>query len=261
MLNYLKSLAVCFSLLALTATSHADEKWQQLFNGKNLDGWTPKIRGYELGNNFGNTFRVKDGVMQVGYEAYGPFNERFGHIFYKTPYSNYKFRVEYRFFGDQSENGPGWAFRNSGVMVHCQDPKTMSKNQSFPVSIEVQLLGGAKEGKRTTSNLCTPGTNVVINGKLETRHCISSSSKTYRGDGWVTAEIEVRGGNVIKHILDGEVVLEYDKPQLDPRDGDAKKLIEKRKTDLTRRHNFFIASRSDAIHVRKPCCSFEPRNC
>ena len=47
----------------------AEEKWQQLFNGKNLDGWTPKIRGYELGNNFGNTFRVEDGVMKVGYEA------------------------------------------------------------------------------------------------------------------------------------------------------------------------------------------------
>ena len=127
------------------------EKWQQLFNGKNLDGWTPKIRGYEYGENFGNTFRVKDGVMQVGYEAYGPFKERFGHIFYKTPYSNYRFRVEYRFFGDQSEEGPGWAFRNSGVMVHCQDPKTMTKGQSFPVSIEVQLLGGSAQGERTTS--------------------------------------------------------------------------------------------------------------
>tara|TARA_Y100000814_G_scaffold289402_1_gene262330 strand:+ start:346 stop:1131 length:786 start_codon:yes stop_codon:yes gene_type:complete len=248
-----QGIVLLIAITVLTATAQGAEKWQQLFNGKNLNGWTPKIRGYDFGENFGNTFRVKDGVMQVGYEAYGPFQERFGHIFYKTPYSNYRFRVEYRFFGDQSQGGPGWAFRNSGVMVHCQDPKTMTKNQSFPVSIEVQLLGGSTEGKRTTSNLCTPGTNVVMQGKLETRHCIQSSSKTYRGDGWVTAEIEVRGGKAIKHILDGEVVLEYDEPQLDPKDADAKRVIEKRKDDSLILEGGYISLQSEShpIEFRK----------
>ena len=248
-----KCLALFIAVTVLTTTAEGAEKWQQLFNGKDLTGWTPKIRGYEFGENFGNTFRVKEGVMQVGYEAYGPFQERFGHIFYKTPYSNYRFRVEYRFFGDQSQDGPGWAFRNSGVMIHCQDPKTMTKNQSFPVSIEVQLLGGSAEGKRATSNLCTPGTNVVMKGKLETRHCIQSSSKTYRGDGWVTAEIEVRGGKAIKHILDGEVVLEYDQPQLDPRDNDAKRIIEKRKDDSLILGGGYISLQSEShpIEFRK----------
>ena len=248
-----QGIVLLIAITVLTATAQGAEKWQQLFNGKNLNGWTPKIRGYDFGENFGNTFRVKAGVMQVGYEAYGPFQERFGHIFYKTPYSNYRFRVEYRFFGDQSQGGPGWAFRNSGVMVHCQDPKTMTKNQSFPVSIEVQLLGGSTEGKRTTSNLCTPGTNVVMQGKLETRHCIQSSSKTYRGDGWVTAEIEVRGGKAIKHILDGEVVLEYDEPQLDPKDADAKRVIEKRKDDSLILEGGYISLQSEShpIEFRK----------
>ena len=248
-----QGIVLLIAITVLTATAQGAEKWQQLFNGKNLNGWTPKIRGYDFGENFGNTFRVKDGVMQGGYEAYGPFQERFGHIFYKTPYSNYRFRVEYRFFGDQSQGGAGWAFRNSGVMVHCQDPKTMTKNQSFPVSIEVQLLGGSTEGKRTTSNLCTPGTNVVMQGKLETRHCIQSSSKTYRGDGWVTAEIEVRGGKAIKHILDGEVVLEYDEPQLDPKDADAKRGIEKRKDDslILEGGDISLQSESHPIEFRK----------
>ena len=129
----------------------------------------------------------------------------------------------------------------------------MTKDQSFPVSIEVQLLGGPAEGIRTTSNLCTPGTNVVMNGKLETRHCIKSKSKTYRGDGWVTAEIEVRGGNVIKHILDGEVVLEYDKPQLDPRDGDAKRIIEKRQDNNLILESGYISLQSEShpIEFRK----------
>ena len=190
-------------------------KWIQLFNGKNLDGWTPKIRYHELGENWGNTFRVEDGVLKVGYEAYEEFGEKFGHLFYKTPYSYYRLRVEYRFTGEQTKGGPGWAFRNSGLMLHGQDPKTMKKDQDFPDSIEVQLLGGPEEGERTTMNLCTPGTDVIMNDKLVKRHCTRSSSKTYRGDQWVTAEVEVRGEHSFKHIMEGEVVLEYQAPQLD----------------------------------------------
>ena len=124
--------------------------------------------------------------------------------------------------GKQIKGGPGWALRNSGIMLHCQDPKTMGLNQDFPVSIEVQLLGGAATGKRTTANLCTPGTNVVMKDKLVTRHCFNSKSKTYRGEGWVTVEVEVRGSKVIRHLIDGKEVLSYQKPQLDPRDGDGR---------------------------------------
>jgi hypothetical protein len=110
-------------------------------------------------------------------------------------------------------------------MVHGQKPETMAKDQDFPVSIEVQLLAGNGKDPRTTSNLCTPGTNVVMDGQLKKQHCISSSSKTYHLDQWVTAEIEVRGNRVIRHLLDGEVVLEYNDPQLDERDASAAKLI------------------------------------
>ena len=236
-----------------TSSTSAEETWQQLFNGKNLDGWTPKIRGYELGDNFGDTFKVEDGVMKVGYEAYDEYKERFGHIFYKTSYSHYRMRLEYRFVGDQSKGGPGWAYRNSGIMIHCQSPESMTKDQKFPVSIEVQLLGGNADGDRTTSNLCTPGTNVVMKDALQQRHCISSSSATYRGDRWVTAEIEVRGGGIIKHILDGKVVLQYSKPQLDPRDADAKRLIAERKTDSLILEGGYISLQSEShpIEFRK----------
>lgn len=203
----------------------AAETWISLFNGKTLDGWHVKIRGYDLDDNFGNTFRVEDGVLKVGYEAYGEFNERFGHIYYEQPFSSYRIRLEYRFTGEQAKGGPGWAFRNSGIMVHCQDPKTIEKDQDFPVSIEVQLLGGDGQNERHTGNLCTPGTNVVMDGKLVTRHCTDSASNTYHGDQWVTAEVEVHGGKGIKHFINGELVLEYELPQLDPEDKYAKKLI------------------------------------
>jgi hypothetical protein len=202
-------------------------EWIPLFNGKDLTGWTAKIRYCELGENFENTFRVEDGLLKVRYDGpgYSKFGERFGHLFFGDSFSNYRFRVEYRFVGQQCSEGPGWAIRNSGVMVHGQEPATMTKDQDFPVSIEVQLLGGNGTNPRTTSNLCTPGTNVVMNGDLKLQHCINSTSKTYHGEQWVTAEIEVHNNEIIKHLLDGEVVLEYNKPQLDKRDENAVKLI------------------------------------
>jgi hypothetical protein len=202
------------------------EEWIPLFNGRDLTGWTPKIRGYPLGENFGRTFRVEDGVLRVAYDAYESFDDRFGHLFYAVPYGHYRIRAEYRFTGEQVPGGPGWAFRNSGLMLHGQDPATMGEDQSFPVSIEVQLLGGDGTHPRTNANLCTPGTHVEQNGELVKRHCVGSSSATYHGDGWVTVEVEVRGHESVVHRLEGEPVLTYQRPQLDPDDPDAARLIE-----------------------------------
>lgn len=243
---------VCLSMTSFGSISQAEEgEWVSLFNGKDLEGWTPKIRGYELGDNFANTFRVEDGLLTVGYDGYDMFNKRYGHLFYKDKFSNYRFRVEYRFIGDQCNGGEGWALRNSGVMVHGEDPKDMTLDQDFPASIEVQLLGGDGKKDRTTSNLCTPGTNVVMDGKLITKHCTSSSSKTYHGDQWVTAEIEVRGDKIIRHILDGEVVLEYEQPQLDDRDDHSKMLAEKNGGLLLSEGTISLQSESHPVQFRK----------
>lgn len=227
-----------------------DGKWIQLFNGKDLSGWSPKIRGHEMGDNFGNTFRVKDGAIQVGFEKYGEFKERFGHLFYKEKFSHYLIRCEYRFIGEQCAGGPGWAKRNSGIMLHCQDPKSMTKDQDFPVSIEMQLLGGFGTGTRTTANLCTPGTNVVMNKQLVTRHCTDSKSKTYHGEQWVTVEVEVRGGEIVRHLIDGKVVLQYENPQLDPNDKMAKKLIKDGRLLLTEGY-ISLQSESHPVEFRK----------
>ena len=211
----LSTIAAAEDNAAADAEQAADGEWMQLFNGKDLTGWKVKIRGHELGENHNDTFRVEDGAIKVAYDKYDAFNDTFGHLFYETPFSNYIIRVEYRFVGDQCKGGPGWAFRNSGIMVHGQSPESMGKDQKFPNSIEVQLLGGNGQGERPTANLCTPGTHVVMNGKLFKPHCTSSKSKTYHGDQWVTVEVEVRGSKTVKHIIDGDVVLEYEKPQLD----------------------------------------------
>ncbi|MDR0263259.1 MAG: DUF1080 domain-containing protein [Sphingobacterium sp.] len=186
----------------------------QLFNGKDLKNWTPKIRNHQVGDNYKNTFRVEDGLLKVRYDGYDNFNFQYGHLFYNKEFSAYLLRVTYRFVGEQVNGGEGWAWRNSGAMLHGQDPHTMGVDQDFPISIEGQLLGGNGKDERTTSNLCTPGTNVVIDNKLFTPHCISSTSKTYAGDQWVTADFLVLGDSLVQHILENKVVLQYNKPQI-----------------------------------------------
>lgn len=201
-------------LLACSSPKNNTPEWQQLFNGKDLTGWTPKIKGHALGENFGNTFRVKSRLLTVSYDEYDSFNYQYGHLFYKEKFSRYIIAAEYRFAGDQCPGGEGWAERNSGIMVHGQDPSTMTKDQDFPISIEVQLLGGLGYGNRTTANLCTPGTHVYLGDTLFTDHCINSASKTYEGSQWVRVEALVLGDSLIRHFVNGIKVLEYTRPQV-----------------------------------------------
>lgn len=207
-------LLLAAGLVALTSSKPANPKWIQLFNGKDLKDWTVKIRTHEVGENYANTFRVADGMMQVRYDGYTQFDQQYGHIFYKKPFSYYLLQVEYRFVGEQCPGGEGWALRNSGAMLHSQDPKTMLKDQNFPISIEAQFLGGNGKNPRTTCNLCTPGTNVVMADTLFTPHCINSKSQTYAGDQWVTANFIVLGDEEVHHLVGADTVLSYFKPQI-----------------------------------------------
>ena len=193
----------------------AAPEWLSLFNGRDLTGWTVMIHHHDVGDNVGDTFRVKDGLLQVRYDQYGDFDEQFGHLFYDRPFSYYHLLVEYRFVGELHRGAPDFAVRNSGVMLHAQDPRTMPREQDWPISIEFQLLGGLGNGQpRPTGNMCSPGTQIVYEHRLDTRHCINSSSATYDGDQWVRAEAVVLGGTEITHIINGVVVMRYTNPQI-----------------------------------------------
>jgi hypothetical protein len=213
-----------------TASLAADAEWIPLFNGENLDGWTAKITGYEAGDNYADTYRVEDGAISVNYDKYTEFDNTFGNLFYDTPYSYYVLRLEYRFLGEQVTDSPMmfWAWRNSGVMVHSQGPASMALEQYFPASIEVQLLGAREDEHRSTGNVCTPATNLVWFGSEEvyTTHCTNSLSRSFAGDRWVQLEVEVWGSEMIRHFVDGDLVLEYTRPQLDPSDRDARALLQ-----------------------------------
>ncbi|RNI32818.1 DUF1080 domain-containing protein [Hanamia caeni] len=215
----MKKYFVLIACLALTFTALSQKKnqdgWTQMFNGKDLTGWDIKIEGYPLNNNFANTFRVENGLLKVSYDGYGGMlNNRYGHIFYKKKYAAYLVVVEYRFYGQQPKDGPQWAYLNNGIMLHCQSPQSMWLKQDYPISIECQLLGSDSIATRTNANVCTPGTNVVMDGKLRTDHCIGSDSKPSPGYEWAHVEALVLGDSVIKHIVGTDTVLVYEKPSI-----------------------------------------------
>ncbi len=186
-----------------------DSEWIQLFNGRDLTGWNMKIRGQDLGVDPWETVRVQDGLLTVGYENYDGWQDRFGHLFYQEPFSHYQIRVEYRFVGEQVSGAPAWAFKNNGIMLHSQPPETMLKDQSFPLSIEAQLLGGNGRDDRPTANVCTPGTHVSIDGEQVRDHCITADAPTIHGEEWVTLDLVVRGASSVVHIMDGDTVMAY----------------------------------------------------
>jgi hypothetical protein len=234
-----------------SAQNENGENWIQLFNGKDINDWQIKFRGYELGYNLNNTFQVEDGLLRVRYDNWDGWNNQFGHLFYNGEFSHYRLRVEYRFVDEQVKGGPGWAFRNNGLMLHGQSAESMELDQDFPVSVEVQLLGGNGTDERSTMNLCTPGTNVVMDGVLVEDHCMVSGSKTFHGDQWVSVEVEVRGGEIIRHFVEGEEVMSYEQPQLDPRDKNFAKFLPEDGNLIISKGSISIQAESHPTDFRK----------
>jgi hypothetical protein len=212
----MRTLLTLLTLLIVQSAAPADWRsappadWQLIFNGRNLDGWVVKLAHHEAGDNYADTFRVENGVIRVMYDKYGDFGARFGHLFYKQAVSHYVLALEYRFFGDQAKGGPGYARLNSGVMVHSQAPETILKDQDWPISVEAQFLAGG----RTTMNVCTPGTEIFMKGVMVKAHCTNSSSRIYGNDEWVAVEVEVLGSERVRHLIDGQPVLQYETPTI-----------------------------------------------
>ena len=204
----------------------ADESnWISLFNGKDLEGWTVKIAGHPVGENFANTFRVEDGILKCEYDDYGPFNRQFGHLYSNLAYSHYKLRLQYRFVGRMLPDAPNYVDLNSGVMLHSQSPQSMRLDQGFPASLEMQFLASLGKGKRQTGNVCTPGTHLTYDGQLTKQHIVKSSGPTLPADQWVAVEMEVHGHELIIYRVEGKEVLRYRFPVLDPESEEAQDIL------------------------------------
>lgn len=219
------AIVVSSSMAVHSLAAAEPEQWHDLFNGKDLSGWTVKIAGRPLNENYANTFRVEDGILKVGYDGYEKFDKRFGHIYSNLSYSSYILRLEYRITGEGLADAPHWARLNSGVMIHAQSPLTLRLEQAFPVSMEFQFLAAGASAGKQTANAVTPGTNLELSGKLLTDHVIDSKAKPLPREEWVLAEVEVHGNQEVVHRINGAEVLRYQRPQLDPSDADAQRLL------------------------------------
>ena len=210
--------AAAFALLALAAaTPAAADGWRPIFNGKNLDGWTPKINHRPLGENWRDTFRVEDGVLKVSYAEYDRFTDEYAHLIYRQRLSSYRIRLEYRFTGPPPPGAQAWAVRNSGVMLHGQAPEAMQLDQPYPVSVEAQLLGGNAPGDtRPTGGVCSPGTTISVQGRPVKEHCTTSTAPTFQDGEWVKFEVEVHGGRLVRQYVNGVKVMEYGDLRLAP---------------------------------------------
>ena len=230
-MNYTKVLYVLVCgifIITFESCNSASKKigqWEYIFNEKDLSGWQIKISGHQLGDNYNNTFGVVNGHLRVSYDNYEEFDNKFGHIFYKEKLSHFKINLDYRFFGEQAAGAPQWAYKNSGIKFHSQAPEIIPRDQRLLVAVEAQILGGNGKEARPTANVCTAGTHIEMAGELITEHCTNSNSKTFADENWVNLEVEVRGNEQVIHRVNGEVVLQYSKPQLDEQDDFARQLM------------------------------------
>lgn len=218
------ALAPLVALALLAAPAHADAvkagKWRPIFDGRTLDGWTPKIAGYPVGENFADTFVVRDEAIVVSYAGYeGKFGGKFGHLFYKTPFKAYRLRLNYRVLDPPLPDTPAWARSNSGVMFASQSPQSMSLRQPFPMSVEFQVLGRDGDAPRPTGAVCTPGTSITFDGIKAKEHCVpSSTAPTIANGTWTSLELEVLPNGQVTQKINGAVVHRYADVALDPSD-------------------------------------------
>jgi hypothetical protein len=243
--------AILFSYTSKVSGANKDnKKWISLFNGKDLKGWTPKISGYKVGENFGNTFRVENGILSVRYDQYDSFRNRFGALYYDKEFSNYRLKVEYRFVGETTVGAPSWGYRDGGIQYHCQPPSTLGFTQSFPVCLEYNLHGGNGKDERPVGEICANGTYIEINGKRNASYCTPATvAHTFHGDQWVTAEIDVHDGK-FTHYVNGEKILEYANPHYDTAHAIGKTFI-KNGDDRVRSGYISLQSNSHPIDFRK----------
>jgi hypothetical protein len=192
-----------------TVATAEDSTWVQLFNGKDLTDWDIKFAGHPLNENYNNTFKVVDGILNVDYTSWTSFGSAFGHAINKTrTYSYYLIRSEYQIVGNKQVAGAGsenaWAIENNGLMLHSQSMASMTTNQDFPISMEAQLLG-ADNGAKNTMNLCTPGTGFYTTptgGQINTAHCITSTGTNRPAPGvWAWVSARVLADSVISHYI------------------------------------------------------------
>jgi hypothetical protein len=167
------------------------EKRIQLFNGKDLSGWThylwnEDLRRQETKTPVSSVWSVKDGLLICQ-------GQPRGYIRTVQEYANYKLTLEWRW-------PKGTAGGNNGVLVHSTTPNALG---AWPKSIEVQLAkGNAGDFWVIGTTLEVPNLEERRKGR---RHFnLTDDSENPLGE-WNTMEIVCRDDEIIVHV-NGDLV-------------------------------------------------------
>lgn len=174
----MKTFQIIFSLL-FCLFSCASAHTVELFNGKNLDGWTPFIE--DSSRKASDIFFAKDGILCVK-------GNPFGFIRTNKKYSNFKLHVEWRYPVETV---------NSGIFVFVQDDLKI-----WPNAIECQLMKGKVGdfvllGGSDIAEFKTPAG--TVRPKFPVVKRFNKSNENPTGE-WNNADIICKDGNIVVYI-------------------------------------------------------------
>ena len=168
--------ALLLLAVATAAIAETNERWVQLFNGKDLTGWKTHP------NNPGS-WRVEDGVLVSG-------GRDVSHLFSERgDYQDFQFRVEARI----SDKG------NSGQLFRAPFAP------GYPAGYEAQINSTFPFDPVRTGSLYP-----AFNKKLtsEQRAKIIVSDELVKPDEWFTQEVTVRGNHIVIKV-NGKTTVDF----------------------------------------------------
>lgn len=189
---FIPSLSVVILLLGLSEAPAQEDGFVELFNGKDLSGWTPSKENE-------SSFSVKDGELVVKGGR--------SHLFYSGQVNGGKFRnfqLKVR-----AKTLPG---ANSGVYFHTQYQETGWPDKGY----ECQVNATHKDPKKTGSLYGVKNIIVLAPGQTAPPGDNTLRDKAPNTDGeWFDYDITVQGKHVVIKV-NGETTVDFTEPEGGP---------------------------------------------
>jgi hypothetical protein len=201
----------------------ADERWIQLFNGKDLKGWSTFLQKQNKNEDPSKVFQVQNGAIHVyGNRSAGTVVPA-GYLASDAEFANYHLRLEYK-WGAKKFAPRDKQRRDAGLLYHVTAPDVI-----WPRCIECQIQendtgdcftvrGTQLSASIEMENIETPGGFKLLprykpedrGGKQQTvgeggiARIVKSS--IHERDGWNMVELIIRGCDDTVHIVNGHTV-------------------------------------------------------
>ncbi len=122
--------------LALISAAPAASEWRDLFNGRDLEGWTVTLQGKAEGEDPDRFVQVRDGMIHMYPDTDPAATVPFGVITHEDVFSRFHLVFEYRWlekrFAPRKE-----ALRDAGLLYHAS-----ATDKVWPDSVEYQVQEG-----------------------------------------------------------------------------------------------------------------------